>query len=41
MTKKHSKALTAATEKLIASRVGHLELVKGTRKELEKKKEKK
>ncbi|CCC66784.1 hypothetical protein NCAS_0A02260 [Naumovozyma castellii] len=30
-------SLTETTEKLIASRVGHLELLKGTRKELEKK----
>lgn len=32
----HTASLTASTEKLIASRVGHLELLKGTRKELEK-----
>lgn len=29
-------SLTVATEKLIASRVGHLELLKGTRKQLMK-----
>ncbi|SCU93896.1 LADA_0G05424g1_1 [Lachancea dasiensis] len=40
--KKLSKAssLTETTEKLISSRVGHLELLKGTRKELEKQKKK-
>lgn len=40
--KKLSKtySLTQATEKLISSRVGHLELLKGTRKELEKEKKK-
>lgn len=31
-------SLTAATEKLISSRVGHLELLKGTRRELEQEK---
>ncbi|CEP60459.1 uncharacterized protein LALA0_S01e11364g [Lachancea lanzarotensis] len=31
-------SLTVSTEKLIASRVGHLELLKGTRKELAKQK---
>lgn len=30
-------SLTASTEKLIASKVGHLEILKGTRRELEKK----
>lgn len=34
--KKHSSALVSATEKLIASRVGHLELLKGNRREVEK-----
>ncbi|CUS20307.1 LAQU0S01e03664g1_1 [Lachancea quebecensis] len=29
-----ASSLTEATEKLIASRVGHLELLKGTRKEI-------
>ncbi|AGO10934.1 AaceriAFR574Wp [[Ashbya] aceris (nom. inval.)] len=29
-------SLTEVTEKLVASRVGHLELIKGTRKELAK-----
>jgi hypothetical protein len=37
ITQKHAAALTAATEKLLASRVGHLELLKGTRREIEKK----
>ncbi|CCD24733.1 uncharacterized protein NDAI_0D04190 [Naumovozyma dairenensis CBS 421] len=32
-----SASLTETTEKLIASRVGHLELLKGTRKEIERK----
>ncbi|CAN6674142.1 hypothetical protein TRVA0_050S00694 [Trichomonascus vanleenenianus] len=40
ITKKHTAAITAATEKLIASRVGHLELLKGTRREIEKEKKK-
>lgn len=31
-----SASLTETTEKLIASRVGHLELLKGTRKQLAK-----
>ncbi|SCV05906.1 LANO_0H17788g1_1 [Lachancea nothofagi CBS 11611] len=40
--KKLNKAssLTETTERLISSRVGHLELLKGTRKELEKEKKK-
>ena len=33
-------SLTEVTEKLVASRVGHLELVKGNRRELEKTKKK-
>lgn len=37
VTKKHTASLTAATEKLLASRVGHLEILKGTRKEVEAK----
>lgn len=41
VAKKHSAALTTATEKLLSSRVGHLELLKGTRRELEKAKDKK
>ncbi|ANB13703.1 hypothetical protein AWJ20_4646 [Sugiyamaella lignohabitans] len=41
IAKKHSAALTSATEKLLASRVGHLELLKGTRRELEKKEKEK
>lgn len=34
-------SLTESTEKLIASKVGHLELLKGTRRELEREKGKK
>ena len=34
-------SLTEATEKLIASKVGHLELLKGTRKEIEQEKKQK
>ena len=34
-------SLTEATEKLIASKVGHLELLKGTRKEIEQAKKQK
>lgn len=37
IAKRHQAALTATTEKLLASRVGHLELLKGNRRELEKK----
>lgn len=33
---KQSYSVTASTEKLIASRVGHLELLKGSRREVEK-----
>ncbi|KAH3898912.1 uncharacterized protein SCDLUD_005256 [Saccharomycodes ludwigii] len=33
-------SLTQATEKLVSAKVGHLELLKGTRKELEKKNKK-
>lgn len=29
-------SLTASTEKLVASKVGHLELLRGTRKEIER-----
>ncbi|CAY68959.1 hypothetical protein KP2612_002663 [Komagataella phaffii] len=32
----HSASLVAQTERLVASRVGHLELVKGSRRQLEK-----
>lgn len=32
-----SGQLSASTEKLIASRVGHLELIKGSRRQIEKK----
>ncbi|ODQ65983.1 hypothetical protein NADFUDRAFT_4697, partial [Nadsonia fulvescens var. elongata DSM 6958] len=41
MVKRHSAALTSATEKLLSSRVGHLELLKGTRRELEKQRKEK
>lgn len=37
ITKRHTAALTGATEKLLASKIGHLELLKGTRKEIEQK----
>ncbi|KAG5362664.1 hypothetical protein CJU89_1791 [Yarrowia sp. B02] len=37
IAKKHQAALTTNTEKLLASRVGHLEILKGNRRELEKK----
>ncbi|CAI7417176.1 BAD_collapsed_G0039040.mRNA.1.CDS.1 [Saccharomyces cerevisiae] len=33
---KKSSSLTETTERLVASKVGHLELLRGTRKELEK-----
>lgn len=36
LTKIHQGQLMKSTEKLIASRVGHLELLKGTRREIEK-----
>lgn len=32
----HTSKLITQTEKLVSSRVGHLELLKGTRRELEK-----
>lgn len=35
-TKRHLAQLALSTEKLISSRVGHLELIKGLRRELEK-----
>lgn len=34
-------SLSQSTEKMIASKVGHLEMIKGTRRELEKEKNKK
>ncbi|KAK9474375.1 uncharacterized protein V1510DRAFT_412058 [Dipodascopsis tothii] len=37
LEKKHSGILTASTEKLLSSRVGHLELLKGSRREIAKK----
>lgn len=40
IAKKHTAHLATATEKLLASRIGHLELLKGTRKEVEKSKKK-
>ncbi|CAH6720738.1 uncharacterized protein CLIB1444_04S06788 [[Candida] jaroonii] len=38
LTKVHTSKLVSQTEKLVSSRVGHLELLKGTRRELEKQK---
>lgn len=40
LTKVHSAQLQNSTEKLISSRVGHLELLKGTRRQIEKTKRK-
>lgn len=37
ITRKHTAALAASTEKILASKIGHLEILKGTRKELEQK----
>lgn len=37
LTKAQNSSISTNTEKLIASRVGHLELIKGSRRELEKK----
>ncbi|KAK6459078.1 uncharacterized protein RJT20DRAFT_124230 [Scheffersomyces xylosifermentans] len=36
LAKIHSSNLMSSTEKLIASRVGHLELIKGSRRQIEK-----
>ncbi|CCH58613.1 hypothetical protein TBLA_0A08240 [Henningerozyma blattae CBS 6284] len=36
-----SASLTESTERLLSSKIGHLELLKGTRKEIEKGKNKK
>lgn len=36
LTKIHQGQLMSSTEKLIASRVGHLELIKGSRRQIEK-----
>lgn len=36
LTKAHLAKLVSLTEKLIAGRVGHLELIKGSRREVEK-----
>lgn len=35
--KKHSSAIAVGTEKLLSSRVGHLEVLKGSRREIAKK----
>ncbi|KAK6459989.1 hypothetical protein DFJ63DRAFT_321253 [Scheffersomyces coipomensis] len=35
-TKVHQSQLISSTEKLIASRVGHLELIKGSRRQIER-----
>lgn len=37
LSKIQSGQLVSSTEKLIASRVGHLELIKGSRREIERK----
>ncbi|KAK9460678.1 uncharacterized protein V1516DRAFT_677364 [Lipomyces oligophaga] len=37
LAKKHSGAIAVNTEKLLSSRVGHLELLKGSRREIAKK----
>ncbi|ODV80062.1 uncharacterized protein CANTADRAFT_25799 [Suhomyces tanzawaensis NRRL Y-17324] len=36
LTKIHQGQLMSSTEKLIASRVGHLEIIKGSRRQVEK-----
>ncbi|RLV95549.1 hypothetical protein JA1_000961 [Spathaspora sp. JA1] len=36
LSKVHQSQLMTSTEKLIASRVGHLELIKGSRRQIEK-----
>lgn len=36
LTKSHQSKLITNTEKLVSSRVGHLELLKGSRREIEK-----
>lgn len=36
LTKIHQGQLMTSTEKLIASRVGHLELIKGSRRQIER-----
>lgn len=38
LNKKHTAALSSATEKLVAARVGHLELLEGTRRDIENEK---
>ncbi|KAK7203400.1 hypothetical protein BZA70DRAFT_291432 [Myxozyma melibiosi] len=37
LKKKHSSAIAVETEKLLSSRVGHLEVLKGSRREIAKK----
>ncbi|KAK9383539.1 uncharacterized protein V2V93DRAFT_362074 [Kockiozyma suomiensis] len=37
LKKKHSSAIAVGTEKLLSSRVGHLEVLKGSRREIAKK----
>lgn len=37
LLKRQNSSISTSTEKLIASRVGHLELIKGSRRELEAK----
>ncbi|KAK9456634.1 hypothetical protein V1511DRAFT_494874 [Dipodascopsis uninucleata] len=36
LKKKHSAGIASGTERLLSSRVGHLELLKGSRREIEK-----
>ncbi|KAK9366726.1 hypothetical protein V1509DRAFT_628917 [Lipomyces kononenkoae] len=36
LKKKHSAAIAVNTEQLLSSRVGHLEVLKGSRREIEK-----
>lgn len=36
LTKVHLAQLASSTEKLIASRVGHLEIIKGSRRQIER-----
>ncbi|ODV87283.1 hypothetical protein CANARDRAFT_194680 [[Candida] arabinofermentans NRRL YB-2248] len=36
LSKLHAAKLTASTERLIAGRVGHLEVIKGSRRQLDK-----
>ncbi|GMM32868.1 hypothetical protein DASC09_001930 [Saccharomycopsis crataegensis] len=41
LLKQQSSTISSSTERLIASRVGHLELIKGSRREIEKKQKEK